>query len=137
MAKIWTNPGEVKGLGPRRCNCGDVMNNHPQKKKIANAPSSPCTVSIHYTARVWNKSASQRLVRPPPPARGWKRMTGKPYGLLLFFTEYERDSTAFKGSDRTCNLVAQRKRNNAGARASRSCPSATASLSLSLSVCPP
>lgn len=86
MAKIWTNPGEVKGLGPRQCNCDDVM-----KKKIANAPSYPCTISIHYTERAGISppriEQSARLLSHGDE-NGWQ-------GNHMFFTQNDRDSTAF------------------------------------------
>lgn len=88
VAKIWTNPGEVKGLGPRQCNCGDVM------KKIANAPSYSCTISIHYTARTGVSPPCSELSARLLSLTGMK-MDGRENHMLL--TQNERDSTAFNG----------------------------------------
>lgn len=98
MVKIWTNPGEVKGLGPRQCNRDDVM-----KKKIAN-----CTLlSMHdhhplYGAR-WNKSASHRAACTPPLTQGMEMDGGGETMCVFFSTQNENDSTAF--TSRRCDHI--------------------------------
>lgn len=51
VAKIWTNPDEVKGLGPRQCNCGDVMKKKGEKKDRNCTLLSMHNLSIHYSER--------------------------------------------------------------------------------------